>query len=97
MARAYSWDLRARVVAAVDRGASCRSAAASFGVSVSSVVKWAQRWRQTGTWASKPMGGDHRSRLTSERGWLIGRIAAVPDLTLQEIRRELAERGINVG
>ena len=32
-----------------------------------------------------------------ERDWLLARIAAVPDLTLEEIRRELAGRGVSVG
>jgi transposase len=35
--------------------------------------------------------------LTGERTCLLGRIAAVPELTLEEIRQELAERGIIVG
>jgi hypothetical protein len=39
MARAYSLDLRERVVAAVTAGQSCRSAAKTFMVSVASVVK----------------------------------------------------------
>jgi transposase len=40
MARPYSLDLRERVVAAVDGGQTCRTVADTFGVSVSSVVKW---------------------------------------------------------
>jgi len=40
MARAYSLDLRERVVAAVLRGLSCRAVASRFDVSVASVVKW---------------------------------------------------------
>jgi transposase len=43
------------------------------------------------------MGGDHSSRLKDERAWLLERIEAVPDLTLEEIRAELAERGRRVG
>jgi len=43
------------------------------------------------------MGGDHNSRLKAERVWLLERIAAAPDLTLEEIRAELAERGKSVG
>jgi transposase len=42
------------------------------------------------------MGGDHRSRLKEERVWLLERIAAVPDLTVEEIRAELAARNIRV-
>src|SRR5258708_20994033 len=43
------------------------------------------------------MGGDHNSRLKGERAWLLERIEAVPDLTLEEIRLALQERGIIVG
>jgi transposase-like protein len=49
MARAYSLDLRERVVAAVAKGQTCRAVAGTFGVSVASVVKWSQRFRATGS------------------------------------------------
>jgi transposase len=49
MVRAYSLDLRERVVAAVTAGETCRSVAVRFGVSVASVVKWSQRVRRTGS------------------------------------------------
>jgi transposase len=52
MGRAYSLDLRNRVVAAVGRGKS-RRAAALFDVSVASVVKWTQRAYETGSPAAK--------------------------------------------
>ncbi len=57
MARPYSLDLREQVVAAVAAGGSCRSVVSTFGMSVSSVVKWSQRFRATGSAAAKPMGG----------------------------------------
>jgi len=60
MARAYSLDLRERVVAAVASGQSCRAVADRFGVSVASVVKWSQRFRSTDSAAAKPMGGRGR-------------------------------------
>jgi transposase len=62
MARPLSNDLRERVVAAVVAGGSCRSVAARFGVAVSSVVKWSQRYRATGSAAPGKMGG-HRKRV----------------------------------
>jgi transposase len=44
------------------------------------------------------MGGDRRSRLTGHRATVLTLIAHKPDLTLAEIRAELAERhGISVG
>ncbi|HTT85129.1 MAG TPA: helix-turn-helix domain-containing protein, partial [Rhizomicrobium sp.] len=42
MGKAYSMDLRVRVVEAVDEGAPRREAAERFGVSVSSAVRWHQ-------------------------------------------------------
>jgi len=57
MARAYSLDLRERVVAAVAAGESCRAVATKFKVSVASVVKWSQRFRATGTSTGHRAGG----------------------------------------
>ena len=56
MARAYSLDLRERVVAAAASGQSCRSVAKTFVVSVASVVKWSQRQRALGSPAARKMG-----------------------------------------
>ena len=97
MARAYSSDLRERVVAAVGDGQTSRQVAAVFRVSVASVVKWSQRARQTGSVKAKPMGGrPGRSKLDSERSWLLGRLAEKPDLTLKGLVGELRERGVVV-
>jgi transposase len=97
MAKPYSDDLRMRVVAAVEGGARCWEAAELFSVGISSVVRWTQRFRESGNVSALPMGGDHNSRLGGERDWLLARIEAAPDLTLEEIRRELADRGTHVG
>ena len=96
MARAYSLDLRERVVAAVAAGESCRSVAATFKVSVASVVKWSQRFRATGSAAARPMGGNRPYALAGERDWLLRRLAEKPDLTLRALLAELAERDITV-
>ena len=61
MARAYSLDLRERVVAAVAAGESCRKVAATYKVSVASVVRWSQRFRASGNAAGKRMGGNRLS------------------------------------
>jgi transposase len=96
MARAYSLDLRERVVAAVENGQSCRSVADIFGVSVASVVKWSQRFRTTGSAAAKPMGGWRPFALQGERAWLLARIGEAPDITLRALAAELVDRGIVV-
>jgi transposase len=97
MSRAYSQDLRERVVRAVEGGLSRRRAASLFGVGIATVIDWVAVWRESGRLAAKPMGGDHSSRLKEERSWLLERIAAAPDLTLEELRAELAARGKQVG
>jgi transposase len=94
MARAYSSDLRDRVVAAVMAGASVRSAAERYGVSVASAVKWSQRYRETGSAAAKPRGGKKPYVLVGQRKWLLARIAEAPDLTLRAVMAELAVRGV---
>ena len=57
MSRPLSIDLRQRVLAALAGGESTRTVAARFGVAVSSVVKWSQRYRATGSVAPGKMGG----------------------------------------
>jgi transposase len=96
MGRAYSLDLRERVVAAVVGGESCRTVSATFKVSVASVVKWSQRYRATGSAAARPIGGNRPYVLASERVWLLKRIAEQPDVTLRALLAELAQRGIQV-
>jgi transposase len=94
MPRAYSLDLRERVVAAVVAGESCRHVAETYKVSVASVVKWSQRFRATGSAAAKRMGGTLTRSLAGERDWLLARLAATPDLTLRALVMELGERGV---
>ena len=96
MARAYSLDLRERVVAAVASGQSCRSVAKTFMVSVASVVKWSQRQRAVGSPAALKMGGRRPYLVARERDWVLSRIAEKPDLTLRALLRELADRGLVV-
>ena len=96
MARAYSLDLRERVVEAVATGQTCRTVASRFKVSVASVVKWAQRSRAEGSPAARQMGGYKPYVLAGQREWLLQRLAGQPDVTLRGLLAELAERGIKV-
>ena len=96
MAKAYSLDLRERVVKALASGQSCRAAAARFGVSVATVVRWGQRQRRTGSPAASRVGGYRPYVLAGERVWLLRRVGEKPDLTLRAIQAELRSRGIKV-
>lgn len=96
MAAPLSNDLRERVVAAVGFGESCRSVAARFDVSVSSVVKWSQRHRATGSSAPGKMGGHRKRVLEPHRDFIVGRINQTSHLTLHGLKEELAARGVKV-
>ena len=96
MTRPYSNDLRERVVGAAQAGASCRVVAARFGVAVSTVVKWSQRYRQTGSVAPGKVGGHCRPVLEPQRDFIVARISQEPHLTLHRLKDELAARGVSV-
>lgn len=91
MANALSLDLRRRVVAAVEAGASRRQAAARFGVGVSSAIRWVAQSRATGELAPKRRGGRRPSRIDGHGDLIMGWINAEPDLTLPEIAARLEE------
>jgi transposase len=77
---------------------SRRQAAKLFSVGASSVIRWVDRRGRTGAVSPSPIGGSRGTRIAgADREWLLARIAAKPDLTLEELRRELAERGLTVG
>ena len=96
MTRPLSNDLRERVVAAVTAGESCRSVAARFSVSVSSVVKWSQRHRMTGSVAPGKVGGHRKPLLDPHRAFIVERLVEMPNLTLHGLKDELAARGVRV-
>ena len=93
MPKAYSSDLRARVIEAVEGGASRHEAAERFEVSVASAVKWMQRWDETRSAAPKPRGGSI-SPLEAHAERILALNAERPDLTLKETLAELRKRGI---
>ena len=98
MSKALSVDLRERVVAAIAAGASCRAAASRFGVSAASAIRWRALERGTGSVAPKALGGDRRSeRIEAHAPLILGLVERTSDITLKEIRAELAEAGVSVG
>src|SRR3989440_8217784 len=93
MPKAYSCDLRERVITAVETGASRREAAERFEVGVAWAVKWLQGWCEERTAAPKPRGGSI-SPLEEFAAEILDLIAQQPDLTLVETAAELRKRRI---
>ena len=97
MPKPLSYDLRTRVLAAIDAGLSCRAAAERFGVSAASAIRWQARRREGGDARPKPQGGDRLSHRTEAHAGLIrAMLAEVPDTTLPEMKVRLAEKGAHV-
>jgi transposase len=81
------------VIEAVETGASRREAAERFEVSVSSAIKWLQRWRESRSAAPKLRGGSI-SALDAFATEILALVAEQPDLTLVETVAALRKRRI---
>lgn len=94
----YSNDLRVRVIQVVEGGAAARAAARQFVIGDSTAIRWAKRWRETGSFEAKSNRGQSRSPLKKQEEWLLELVRQEPDLTLEEIQSRLLEqRGQKAG
>ena len=95
--QAYSDDLRARVLAAVDRGGRVYEVARLFEVSVSYIYKALARRRDLGIEIALPKTGRPGRKLDRHLDALAAHVAAHPDATLVEIVDwSQRERGVRV-
>jgi transposase len=99
MSMALSLDLRRRVLAAVrDQGLTHRQAAARFSVSAASVSRWRALERKQGDPRPGPLGGDRRTHVVEAHAATILEVfEARRDMSLEELRAELAARGLPFG
>jgi len=86
--RAYSMDLRTRVLDALDAGDGTSAVAARFAVSPAWVRRLAQRRRQTGEVAPR-VRTPNPTKLRDHHDRLRALLSAEPDRTLAELRAEL--------
>ena len=86
MPRAYSEDLRRRVVVDTDQGLSMRAVAEKYSVSFSFVSKLTRVWRREGSVASRQVGGDKRHALAEHADAIRRQLAEENGMTLVELR-----------
>lgn len=96
MTRAYSDDLRLRCVNAMATGEPASKIAERFGVAKSSVIKWHQLFRKTGSVSPAKMGGYRPHLLAPYRDLLRAELNRTPHVTIDRLRAILQERGISV-
>lgn len=96
MTKPLSMDNRERAMARLDAGETVRDVAEALSVAPSSVVKWSQRLRASGSVAPGKIGGHVPRKIKGEDAdWLRARMASAP-FTLRALVAELAERGLKV-
>lgn len=98
MTRAYSLDLRERVIGHVRSGGTARGAAGHFGIGIATAIRWVREWRETGSFAPRPFGKPKGSKLDAHEDYLLGLVDETPDITLEEMRRRLRDEcGVGAG
>jgi transposase len=92
--RAYSLDLRQKVVATVERGDfTIEEVAVSFGVGLTFVKKMLRQHRETGDLRPRPHGGGQPRRLSDKHLKLLrAEVGRSPDKTAVALRDHLEER-----
>ncbi len=95
--KAYSQDLRERVIAAVEAGQQARvEIAETFEVSESTLDKWLKRWRATGSVAALPFAGGRPRTLKACTTIIRTEVKRQPDVTLDELcERVEAQTGVS--
>lgn len=84
--RPYSQDLRERVMTAVNAGQqSLSEIAQTFHISASTVDKWCQRQRETGSVAARPFAGGRRRVLQGCGPMIRTAVKKQPDVSLAEL------------
>jgi transposase len=89
--KAYSQDLRGRVLAAADDGEPVGRIATLLRVSVSYVSKVLSRRQQTGQTTALPQRCHLPRKLAALQGAIEAQVASRPDATIAELRAWLAE------
>ncbi len=96
MVKPYSNDLGERAVVAMVEGECARVIGERFGIAKSSVIKWHQRYRETGSVTPDRMGGHRKRKPDSHRDFIMDAIEHTSHLTLHGLKDLLGKRGIFV-
>lgn len=94
--RAYSQDLRDRVLSALERGEGSGAIARRYEVSRMWVYRVRDRLEKEGQRSSRQQGGKRISRLAPVEGMIRDWIKAEPDLTLVQMCQRLGQHGISI-
>lgn len=95
--KAYSQDLRQRVLGAIDAGHTQAQVAELFAVSVTTIKRYLNQRRETGHVLPKAIPGRPAKKAALLQAYLPAQLEAHPDATRQEhVRLLQAQQGIQV-
>lgn len=94
--KAYSEDLRVRVVQAITDGRSQPDVARLFRVGLRTVERYLHPWRATGTLTSRTSSGDTPAIPSDQYPALVAQLTAWPDATLAMHCDHWAATGVQV-
>lgn len=89
--RAYSLDLRQRIIAALEAGQPVAEVAIRFAVSSRTVRRYRQQWRDAGSVTARTSPGRPPLILPDQHGALTALVLAMPDATLTDYCQHWAE------
>ncbi len=82
--KAYSQDLREKVLRAVDQGKPRREVVDMFGVSLATLKRYLKQRRETGNVLPKPIPGRPSKKYAPLQAGLVAQLQAHPDVMLEE-------------
>jgi transposase len=95
--KAYSLDLRTRIVQAVEDGMTKSKVARTFSISLATVKNDVRQHEATGSLAARPIPGRPRAIPPEQEAALVAHLRARPDTTLAELREDWKrEQGASV-
>ena len=89
MARAYSDDLRTRVISDVEAGMSPEQAAEKYAVTARTIYQWKTLKRETGSLAPRRGRPGRKRTLEGYREAICGALQQNPGLTLKDLHAQL--------
>src|SRR5205085_102544 len=90
--KAYSIDLRQRIVMAVESGETSQAEVAEqYAISLSSVERFVRQWRTSATVAPRTGKPGPKRKLEPYAAWLRTAVQRQPDATLAELSERLAQ------
>jgi putative transposase len=97
MVKPHSMDLREHAMQRLATGETTYQVAAALNVAVSSVIKWAQKQRKSGSVEPGKMGGHKPFIIDGEhKSFVLNHIKSNPNTSLHDLAEVLEQRGLKV-